>query len=183
MLTFNFTTSAVGNGLFSNVLLQGFDRFWLHKLAGIGQPKAGNVGFGINLASAQAANLRYRRVAVTESGLVHLRARGGCILDYRLIHPAALLGLEWPGNQPPESATTDFKASVNNANGERTPAFLGRPVSATDWQVIVFAGAPEGGLADLDLQQLNDIELNFSTTRGSRVPGEPLPSECVRVDE
>ena len=134
------------------------------------------------MISSQPASLRYRRVAITEGGLTHLRARSGCVLDYRLIHPAALLGLEWPSNQPAESTTADFKASVNSAGGERTPAFMGRPVSATEWQVQVFAGAPELGLAELDLQQLTDVELSVSTTRASRTPGEPRPSDCVRVD-
>ena len=62
------------------------------------------------------------------------------------------------------------------------PPILSRPVSATEWRVEVYAGAPETGLANLDLQQLNDVELNFSTTRASRTPGEPQPSDCVRVD-
>ena len=37
VLAFSFTTSIVDNGIFSNVIQQGFDRFWLHKLGGIGQ--------------------------------------------------------------------------------------------------------------------------------------------------
>lgn len=182
VLSFKFTTSIAGKGIFSNVIQEGYDRFWLHKLAGIGQPKAGNIGFGMNLISAQAGNLRYRRVVVTQAGVTHLRTASGCIFDYHLIHPAALLGLEWPANQPAEAVTTDFKAHINNAGGERTPAFLARPVSASDWQVDIFAGTPEAGLSDMDLQQLTDIELHFSTTRASRQPGEPHPSNCVRGD-
>jgi hypothetical protein len=182
VLNFNFTTSLVDNGVFSNVIQQGFDRFWLFKLAGIGQPKAGNNGMSINLVTDQSGNLNYRRAAVTQSGVTHLRTRAGCVFDYRLIHPAALAGQEWPANQPPEQATTDFKAGINGANGERTAAFLGRPVSASDWQVQIFAGAPEAGLSDLDLQHLTDIQLNFSTTRASRTPGAPRPEDCVRAD-
>jgi hypothetical protein len=34
----------------------------------------------------------------------------------------------------------------------------------------------------MDLQQLTDIELNFSTTYASRQPGDPEPSECTRID-
>ncbi|MFQ5593146.1 MAG: hypothetical protein ACE5HA_03255 [Anaerolineae bacterium] len=182
VLTFNFTTSLVDNGIFSNVIQQAFDRFWLFKLAGTGQPKAGNTGMSMNLITDQSDSLGYRRTAVTQSGVTHLRTRAGCIFDYRLIHPAALVGQEWPANQPPEQATTDFKASINGANGERSAAFLGRPVSATDWQVQIFAGAPETGLPDLNLQQLTDIELHFSTTRASRTPGDPRPEDCVRAD-
>jgi len=182
VLTFNFSTSLVDNGVFSNVIQQGFDRFWLFKLAGIGQPKAANTGMSMNLITNQPDNLSYRRVAVTQAGVTHLRNRAGCIFDYRLIHPAALVGQEWPNNQPPEQATTDFKSSINGTAGEQTAAFLSRPVSASSWEVQVFAGAPEIGLADLDLSQLTDIELNFSTTRASRTPGAPQPEDCVRTD-
>lgn len=182
VLNFNFTTSIVENGIFSNVIQQGFQRFWLFKIGGIGQPKPTSNGVTMNLVSNQTGTLRYRRVAMTQGGLTHLRTRAGCIFDYRLIQPASLVGQEWPSNQPPEQATTDFKASINGANGERTAAFLSRPVSATNWQAQIFAGAPETGLADLDLQQLNDIELVFSTTRASRQPGQPQPSDCVRAD-
>ncbi len=182
VLAFSFTTSIVDNGIFSNVIQQGFDRFWLHKLGGIGQPKPTSNGVTINLVSDQPGTLRYRRVAMTQAGLTHLRTRAGCIFEYRLIHPASLAGQEWPANQPAEAATTDFKASVNGVNGERTAAFLGRPVSATNWQVQLFAGAPETGLPDMDLQQLKDIELILSTTRASRQPGLPQFSDCVRAD-
>jgi hypothetical protein len=181
-LVFNFTTSAAENGIFSNVIQQGFDRYWLHKLAGVGAPKAANTGVGVNLVSAQGGNLGYRTVAVNQGGSVHLRTLAGCIFDYRLIPPAVLLGLEWPSNQPPESTGAVFKAHVNGANGERTSAFLGRAVSASDWQVIVFAGSPQAGLPDLDLQELTDIELHFSTTYASRNPGNPNPANCVRID-
>lgn len=182
MLQFSFTTSLEENGVFSSVIQQGFDRFWLFQLSGIGQPKAGNTGMGMNLVTEQSGDLGHRRVVVTQAGVAHLRSRAGCIFDYRLIHPAALVGQEWPSNQPPEQATTDFKSNVNGAEGERTGAFLSRPVSASSWEVQVFAGAPEIGLDDLDLQQLEDIELSFSTTRGSRTPGQPQPEDCVRGD-
>ena len=181
-LVFNFTTSAAENGIFSNVIQEGFDRYWLHKLAGVGAPKPANTGVGVNLVSAQPGNLGYRTVALNQGGSVHLRTLAGCIFDYRLIPPAVLLGLEWPSNQPPESTGAVFKGHVNGANGERTSALLGRAVSATDWQVIVFAGSPQAGLPDMDLQQLTDIELHFSTTYASRNPGAPNPANCVRID-
>jgi hypothetical protein len=180
VLIFDFTTSVANGGIFSNVIRQGYDRFWLHQ----------NGEVRINLTTDQPANLAYRRVVISEDGVTHLRARDGCILDFRLIHPAALLGYPWPANQDPESVTADVKAAVNGnwatkerpLGGEPTPAFLWRPVSATEWQMVVFSGAPSGSFADLDLQQLSDIELYFSTTRASRTPGEPDPASCVRTD-
>jgi hypothetical protein len=98
-----------------------------------------------------------------------------------------LLGQEWPVDQPAESATAVFRADINGLHGfsepgYQTSAFLGRPVSATDWQMLVYAGAPAAGLPDLNLQQLTDIELNFSTTYASRQPSTPQPSECTRID-
>jgi hypothetical protein len=182
VLVFSISTSPADNGVFSNVIAQGYDRFWLHRVAGIEQPKPASNGFGMNLVTSEPGGLEYRRVAVTQSGVVHLKARSGCIFEYRLIHPAALLGLEWSGGQPSDEATAAFRASVNGENGTRTAAFLGRPVSATDWQVVVYAGAPELGLPDMDLQQLEDIELVFDSTHASRTPGVPDPTECIRID-
>ena len=49
-------------------------------------------------------------------------------------------------------------------------------------EVDVYAGSPDGILPDMDLEQLTDIELIFSTTYASREPGEPEPSECTRID-
>ena len=137
---------------------------------------------GINLLSDQPGELGYRRVIVTQAGATHMRSRAGCIFEYKLIQPAALLNLAWPSNQDEAAAITDFKASVNGANGERNEAFLGRPVSASDWRIEIRAGAPEAGLPSMDLQQLTDIQLQFSTTRASRSPGTPVPSACVRGD-
>jgi hypothetical protein len=119
--------------------------------------------------------------------VVHLRSQAGCIFDYRLIAPAALLGLEWAQNQDPETATASFLANVNEEhayaeNGFRAPEFMGRAVSSTAWEILVYAGAPQAGLPDMDLEQLTDIELIFSTTYASRSPGEPELSECTRID-
>jgi hypothetical protein len=187
VLRFTLSTSVVDKSIFSSVIQQGYERFWLHKMGGIGRPKPDNKGLSVLLLSEQpitgSQGLGYRRIAVTQSGVVHLRARSGCIFDYRLIHPASLLGLDWPSTQPAESATTDFRAGVNvPSQGENTPAFLGRPVSSSEWEFQVFAGAPQNDLVDMDLQQLRDIEINMSTVKASRVPEIPKPSECVRID-
>ena len=186
VLRFSFTTSLLDGGVFSNVIQQGYDRYWLLKLAGIGDPKPSSTGLSINLLSAQNGP-SYQTLSVTSGGLTHLRSQSGCVFDYRLMPPAVLLGLEWPSNQPPEQVTAIFKGNVNGGhpwteNGFRTPSFLGRPVSATNWEVIVFAGAPVSGMPDMDLQQLNDIKLNFSTTYASRTPGQPQPAQCTRID-
>ncbi|MEZ4610314.1 MAG: hypothetical protein R2838_08735 [Caldilineaceae bacterium] len=178
-MRFNFTTSLVDNGIFSNVIQQGYNRFWLFQIGGIGQPKAGSNGVGMNLITAQDG-LGYRRVAMTQSGTTHLRTLAGCIFDFRLLAPGALVGGEWPVDQPAEAATTDFKASVNGANGERSGP-SGRPVSATDWRVEVFA-ALEVGLPDLDLQQLTGhptVVQHHALARGHR---RARPEECVRSD-
>lgn len=186
VLRFSFTTSLLNGGVFSNVIQQGYDRYWLLKLAGIGDPKPSSTGLSINLLTAQNG-LSYRTLSVTQGGVSHLKAQSGCVFDYRLMPPAVLLGLEWPSNQPPEQVTAVFKGNVNTANpwtanGFRTASFLGRPVSATDWQVLIFAGAPMSGMSEMDLQQLTDIELNFSTTYASRSPGPPAAGDCTRID-
>jgi hypothetical protein len=185
-LRFSFSTSLLEGGLFSRLIQQGYDGYWLFRLSGIGEPKASSNGVMVNLLTEQPG-LSYRETRLTQGGLVHTRSFSGCTFDYRLIAPAVLLGLEWPENQPPEVATASFLANVNGAhsyteNGFRTPAFQGRSVSSTDWQVLVLAGAPRAGLADMDLQQLTDIELIFSITYASRQPGSPELSECTRID-
>jgi hypothetical protein len=181
-LVFDFTTSEARNGIFSNVIQQGYDLYWLHKLAGVGEPRPANTGISINLVTEQGEALTYRTVVLTQSGSVHMRTFAGCIFDYRLIAPAVLLGLEWPQNQPAEEVSAVFRAGVNGANGERTSGFRGRSVSATAWQVQVFAGRPQIDLPDMDLQQLTDVELTFSTTYATRSPSNPDPRDCVRID-
>jgi hypothetical protein len=186
VLKFPITTSLLDGGLFSQVIQEGYDRYWLLKLSGIAEPKADSNGIMINLVSDQAG-LSYRTVALTQGGLVHLRSFAGCTFDYRLLAPAALLGLEWASNQDPEAATAVWNANVNathdyTENGFRTPTFLSRAVSSTDWEVLMYSGAPVAGMPDMDLQQLTDIELIFSTTYASREPGDPQPSECTRID-
>jgi hypothetical protein len=186
VLRFNFPTSLLEGGLFSDVILQNYDGYWLHKLAGIGEPWPGNNGVVLNLVTEQTG-LSFRETSLAQGGTVHLRSQAGCIYDYKLIAPAFLLGLEWASNQDPEVATASFKANVNGThdwteNGFRAPEFLGRGVSSTNWEVLVFSGAPEVGLPNMDLQQLTDIELVFSTTYASRTPGEPELSECTRID-
>ncbi len=187
-LVFDFTTSAASNGIIGQVVQQGYDFFWLHKVAGIGQPKPTSNGFGLNLVTAQAGNLGYRQVRVSQTGQVGLTSYAGCLLDYRLIPPAALLGLEFPSNQPTDVVAGAFNGDINGKNGNSapgysTPAFLGRPLAANGWNVLINAGSPDGILPDLNLQQLTDIELKISTTYGTRASNTPpQPSQCVRLD-
>jgi hypothetical protein len=187
-LIFEFTTSAASNGIIGQVVQQGYDFFWLHKVAGIGQPKPTSNGFGLNLLTAQAGNLGYRQVRVSQPGQVGLTSYAGCLLDYRLIPPAALLGLDFPTNQPTDVVAGAFNGDINGKNGNSapgysTPAFLGRPLAANGWQVVINAASPNGILPDLNLQQLTDIELKISTTYGTRASNTPpQPSQCVRVD-
>jgi hypothetical protein len=187
-LVFDFSTSSASNGLISQVVTQDYGYYWLHKVAGIGQPKAGNNGFGVNLVSEQRGDLGYRQVRVSQSGQVGLTSFAGCLFDYRLIPPAALLGLEFSSAQPTEVVTGIFNGDVNAAHGNgtpgySTPAFLGRPLASNGWQVVINAGSPNGILPDMDLQQLTDIELKISTTYASRsVNSQPQLAQCVRVD-
>ena len=169
-----------------DLILENYDSYWLHKLSGIGEPLPGNNGVSLNLVTEQEG-LSFREASLTQGGTVHLRSRAGCIFDYKLIAPAFLLGLEWASNQDPEVATASFKANVNEAHpyteaAFRAPEFNGRAVSSTNWEVVVYLGAPEAGLADMECGDLTDIELIFSTTYASRTPGDPELSECTRID-
>ena len=186
VLKFTLSTSLLDGGSFAQVIPQGYDGYWLITLGGIGAPKLSSNGFSMNLVSAQAG-MAYRATRVTQGGLVHLRSQAGCVFDYRLIAPAALLGLEWASNQSAEVATASFRANVNEEipyinSGMRTEGFQGRAASTTDWQMLIFAGAPAVGMSDMDLQQLTDIELNLSIIYASRTPGDPQLSECTRID-
>ena len=186
VLRFNFSTSLLDGGLFANVIQEGYDRYWLLKLSGIGQPKTSSNGVSLNLVTDQSG-LSYRTTALTQGGLVHLRSIHGCTFDYRLLAPAYLLGLEWAESQNPEDATAVWKANVNDGHaytesGYRTPTFFSRAVSTTDWEALVYSGAPAAGMSDMNLQLLTDLELIFSTTYASRQPGEPNPSACTRID-
>jgi hypothetical protein len=187
-LVFSFTTSSAIKGLISQVVTQDYGFYWLHKVGGIGQPKPASNGFGVNLVSAQTGNLGYRQVRVSQSGQVGLTSFAGCLFDYRLIPPAALLGLEFPLGQPTDLVTGVFNGDINGAHGNTTPgystpAFLGRPLASNGWQVVINAGSPNGILSDLDLQQLTDIELKISTTYASRSANtQPTASQCVRAD-
>ena len=169
-------------------MTQDYGYYWLHKVAGIGQPKPSSNGFGVNLLSSQTGDLGYRQVRVSQSGQVGLTSFAGCAFDYRLIPPAALLGQEYPSGQPTDLVTGVFNGDINGAKGNSapgfsTPAFLGRPLASNGWEVVINAGSPNGVLPDMDLQQLNDIELKISTTYASRsVNSQPQPSQCVRVD-
>ncbi len=186
VLKFTLSTSLLDGGSFARVIPQGYDGYWLITLGGIGAPKSSSNGFSMNLVSAQTG-MAYRATRVTQGGLVHLRSQAGCVFDYRLIAPAALLGLEWPANQSAEVATASLNANVNEEtpytnSGMRTEGFQGRAASTTDWQVLIFAGAPAVGMSDMNLQQLTDVELNLSIIYASRTPGDPQLSDCTRID-
>jgi hypothetical protein len=183
ILSFSFSTTPADNGVFSNAIPLVYPYFWLHKVSGVDNPEIYYNGFGMNLLTEQSDPLSYRRVTVSQSGVLHLKARSGCIFEYQMVHPAALLGLEWPEGQPSDVANSTFRASINdNTSGTRTSAFLGRPVSATNWEILVFAGSPDGGLPAMDLAQLEDIELIFDSYHATRAATLPDPEDCVRID-
>lgn len=187
-LRFTFSASSATNGLIGQVVKQGYDFYWLHKVAGIGQPKPTNTGVGLNLVTAQSGSLSYRQVRVSQAGQVGLTSFAGCLFDYRLIAPAALLGLDFPNKQPTDVVVGAFNGDINGAHaattpGYSTPAFLGRPLSAESWQVVINAASPDGILPDLNLQKLTDIELEISTTYATRSSNsQPDPASCVRID-
>jgi hypothetical protein len=52
------TTPAATNGFVSQALLQGYTYYWMHKVAGIDQPKPSSNGFGRNLLTAQSVALK-----------------------------------------------------------------------------------------------------------------------------
>ena len=188
VLSFDFALSADTKGVISQIVQQGYDFYWLHKVAGIGQPKPSNNGLGLNLLTAQPGELGYRQVRVSQTGQVLLTSFAGCQFDYRLIAPAVLLGLDFPNGQPTDVVSGAFNGDINSAHGNgatgfSTPAFLGRPLASNGWQVTVYAASPDGVLPALELQQLNDLELKISTTyatRSSNTP--PQRSQCVRAD-
>lgn len=188
ILTFDLAASADPRGLLSQVVQQGYDFYWLHKVAGIGQPKPANNGLGVNLLTTQPGNLGHRQVRVSQTGQAELISHAGCQFDYRLIPPALLLGLEYAANQPTDVATGVFNGDINGARGNSspgfsTPAFLGRPLASNGWQVVIYAASPDGTSPVLDLQQLTDIELKVSTTYATRASNAPpQPSQCVRTD-
>ena len=184
-LVFKFATNIQDGGIFANVYGPGFSGLWLQQMAGVGEPKISNTGMSADIVSAQTG-LKRRTIRITQAGLVQLRAQSGCILDYRLVSPAFLLGLEWSQGQNPELASAQFQANVNGetppeTNGFQNSEFLGRAISGTEWEVKLFSGGG-GGLPDMDLQQLTDVVLNFSATYVSRQVTTPKLSECVKID-
>ncbi len=186
VLKFTLSTNLLKDGSINQLIPQGYDGYWLITMGGIGSPKSTSNGFSVNLVSQQTG-LGYRAVRVSQSGTVQLKSQAGCIFDYQLIAPSFLLGLDWPANQDQGIATASFLANVNGEtpytnNGMRTEAFQGRGLASTDWTVEIFLGPPAQGMGTMNLNDLNDVQLNFSIVYASRTPGEPAPSACTRID-
>ncbi len=184
VLRFSFTASSASNGLLSQVIPQNYAAYWLHKMAGIGDPRPNTYGAGLNLVTEQNG-LGYRSARITQKGQVALTSFAGCLFGYRLLPDAVLLGLDWPSNQPTDERTEVVNAFVNDGpDGFSTPGFLGRPVASVEWRVVIFLDSPDNILPDMDIQQLKDIELRFSTTFASRDGTQPPPmlQECIRAD-
>lgn len=173
ILEFTFATNIVPGGLLNQLISTNYDSYWLHKVQSL----------TMNLKTTQTGALDYREVSVVQSADVALKSLAGCIFDYRLIPPAALVKLDYPDNQPLDEVTSSFLSSVNNsALGNVSLDFGGRPIAANGWRVEIHSASPDNILLDLNLQQLTDIELRFSTTYASRAPGTPAPADCVRID-
>jgi len=184
-LVFDVGTSPDDQGVFSDAIRLVYQDWWLHKVSSIGLPLPSSSGFGVNLIvdGADAAALGYRWINVSQGGILHLKGRDGCVYEYRLLHPAALLGLPWVEGEAADTAHATVRGQINGVVQPRTSAFGGRPVSATDWRLEVLAGSPEGRLPVLDLADLEDIELLFDSTYARRTStGRPPPEACRRVD-
>jgi hypothetical protein len=176
IISFEFATSSDTKGILSRVKQQGYADYWLHKMAGIGQPLAGNTGTGVNLATSQAG-LSSREARISQLGQVELTTHDGCLFTYRLLPLRVMQGTNWE-DKPTEIVRGIAQAGVNGVGGDPTRAFLDRPVAA-NWLVVIYTGPTP----KLDVNQLNDIQLLFSTTYASRDDSDPpLPQECVRAD-
>jgi len=181
VLRIAFASSLLDDGLISDVLGQGYTRYYQHQIAP-NNPETKQMGLGVDVTTTQSG-IDQRRVAVAQSGMIHVRTQAGCIFNYRLVAPATMLGLDWPSNQNPEKATVPLDASVNGAHpptesGFRADSFKGRSVSSTAWEILLYAG----GTPEMDLQQLTDLVLRLDTTYTGREPGLPKASDCARID-
>ncbi len=174
IIAFDFTTTSDTKGILSQVKQQGYDFYWLHKLAGT---EGGAQGMGINLVTQQSG-LTARQSRISQSGQVELTSFAGCLFTYRLMPDAVMLGLDWPSNQPTDTVTGIVQAAVNGTGSDPTNRFLGRPVAA-NWQVVMYTGPSPA----LDIDQLEDIELELSTTFATRESNQaPSLRDCVRAD-
>ncbi|MEZ4580938.1 MAG: hypothetical protein R3A10_04670 [Caldilineaceae bacterium] len=165
VLRFNFTTSLVDNGIFSNVIQQGYNRFWFPDRRCIGQPKAGSNGVGMK------SHHRAGRVGLSPRGHDPVRNDTPAYLGWlhlRLPSAGARRDLwavngRWtnlPKRPPPTSRQASTAPTVSGAR----PSWGDRYRRRTGgWRSS--RARPEVGLPDLDLQQLTDIQLLFSTTR------------------
>ena len=142
MLSFTFSTTAATNGQFSQAIQPDYNFYWLHMATGIGSPKLDNTGVGMNLLTQQPRPQLPQHTRIEQSGVVSIRAQNGCMYTYRLMPVAVMLGLEWPSTQPAEVVAGAPQASVNGTGGVATNAFLGRPVSASSWRLVVDAASP-----------------------------------------
>jgi hypothetical protein len=54
---------------------------------------------------------------------MHHDSFAGCLFDYRLIPPAALMGLEFPFGQPTDQVTGVFNGDINGVHSNATPGY------------------------------------------------------------
>ncbi|MFQ5856891.1 MAG: hypothetical protein ACE5LU_14855, partial [Anaerolineae bacterium] len=169
-LRFRFSTSLVDKGVFDNVKLQDYDDYWRHRIDG---DKATNKGISLELELAPDLppgnhKISYRDADILQSGLVHLRGRNGCIHEYRLLHPDVIKGLKWPKDVPPDIKKATIRAYALNARGRAlhvADGFGGRPVSATEWEIVIKFGKPNADLHNMRPEDLRNIVLHIDTTR------------------
>lgn len=172
----DFTASSDTKGLLSQIQGSSFASTWLHKVG----PSDGAV---VNLVTDQpglAAGNRQRTARLVQGSKVELTSFAGCLFTYRLMPSAVMLGLDWPSSQPTDVQAATLTYGVKGADGAMgnpTDGFAGRPI-ASPWQVVVYLGSAPA----LDIAQLEDIEIAFTTTFASRTANDPRPQDCVRAD-
>jgi hypothetical protein len=115
-------------------------RQWAAQNTQLGRDGKPQLVFSFNTSAA--SNGLIGQVRVSQSGQVGLTSYAGCLLDYRLIPPAALLGLEYASSQPTDVVAGAFNGDINGQHGNTTPGystpvFLGRPLAANEWQVVI----------------------------------------------
>lgn len=174
VLTFDFATSMDTNGVLARAMRLSADSLWVQKVQ--------NVQVNLDTDEQTSERLHHRVSYLSQGGLTFLRARSGCILEYRLIAPAKLLGFEWPEGQNPEQRRIKLRSSINdNDGGVVNTELAGRSMSATKWTMEIEFAAPDSAQDAMDPAQLKDIDLTLGISFLSRQPVQPNPSQCVRA--
>ncbi|HEM62234.1 MAG TPA: hypothetical protein ENO24_08080, partial [Chloroflexi bacterium] len=145
---------------------------WNNRIAGIGEPLAGNVGVSVNIVTTEPVDAGGIEVVLVHDGQATYRnaAAQNVVYDPATAVPVGYL---IPTELSPAHTTIVLRPDINGVGGLANSGLVNLSVAASHWKLRI----PADSWGNLDVSQIKDVTISLDTT------GRALPDRTAEAED